>query len=93
MKMLNASIFSFIILKLVKKGILDFHITTATDICMKEVIDSCLCRTFGKIMETLKALILTIIVLDILNYQERSNFLLYCHVTGPWIWYRALQYR
>ena len=86
--MLNTSIFSFIILKLVKKGIFDFHITTATDICMKEVIDSCLCRTFGKIMETLKALIL-----NILNCQERSNFLLYCHVTGPWIWYRALQYR
>ena len=44
MKMLNASIFSFIILKLVKKGILDFHVTAATDMCMKEVIDSCLRR-------------------------------------------------
>ena len=43
-KMLNASIFSFIILNLVKKGILDFHVTTATDICMKEVIHSCLRR-------------------------------------------------
>ena len=42
MKMLNASIFSFIILILVKKSILDFHVTTATDIGMKEVIDSCL---------------------------------------------------
>ena len=46
MKMLNASIFSFIILKLVKKGILDFHVTAATDMCMKEVIDSCLRRVF-----------------------------------------------
>ena len=43
-KMLNASIFSFIILNLVKKGILDFHVTTATDICMKDVIHSCLRR-------------------------------------------------
>ena len=34
-KMLNASIFSFIILNLVKKDILDFHVTTATDTCMK----------------------------------------------------------
>ena len=91
--MLNASIFSFIILKLVRKGILDFHITTATDMCMNDIIDSCHRRTLWKIMETLKGLILTIIVLDILNCQERSYFLLYCHVTGPSIWYRALQYR
>ena len=34
--MLNASIFSFIILNLVKKSILDFHFTTATDISMHE---------------------------------------------------------
>ena len=34
-------IFSFIILNKVKKGILDFPFTTATDICMKEVIHSC----------------------------------------------------
>ena len=39
MKMLNASIFSFIISNLVMKGILHFHVTTATDICIKEVID------------------------------------------------------
>ena len=44
MKMLNVSIFNFIILNLVKKGILDFHVTTATDICLKEVIRSCLRR-------------------------------------------------
>ena len=44
MKMLNASIFNFIILNLVKKGILDFHVTTATDIFLKEVIHSCLRR-------------------------------------------------
>ena len=40
--MLNTLIFSFIMLNLAKKGVLDFHVTTATDICMKEVIDSCL---------------------------------------------------
>ena len=44
MKMLNASIFSFIILNLIKKGILDFHVTTAADICMKDVMESCLRR-------------------------------------------------
>ena len=38
--------FSVLILKLVKKGILDFHVTAATDMCMKEVIDSCLRRVF-----------------------------------------------
>ena len=52
MKMLNALIFSFIILNLVKKGTLDFHVTTATDTCMKEVI---------------QALILTIIVLNLVS--------------------------
>ena len=36
---------SVIILNLVKKGILDFHVTTATvDLCMKEVNDSLLRR-------------------------------------------------
>ena len=44
MKILNASIFSFIILNLANKGILHFHVTTATDVYMKEVIDSCLRR-------------------------------------------------
>ena len=34
-KMLNAIIFSFTILNLVKKDILDFRVTTATDICMR----------------------------------------------------------
>ena len=39
MKILHASIFSFIILNLLlKRGILDFNVTKATDICMKEVI-------------------------------------------------------
>ena len=33
--MLNAIIFSFTILNLVKKDILDFHVTTATDICTR----------------------------------------------------------
>ena len=56
--MLNNSIFSFIILNLVKKGILDFHVTTAADKCMEEVIESCPRRVlWWKIMEALKALI------------------------------------
>ena len=42
--MLNTSIFGFIILNLVKKGIFDFHVTIVTDICMKEVIRSCFRR-------------------------------------------------
>ena len=33
--MLNASIFSFIILNFVKEDILDFHVTAATDIRME----------------------------------------------------------
>ena len=44
-KTLNASIFSFIILNLVKKGILGFlSCSTVTDNCMKELIDSSLHR-------------------------------------------------
>ena len=34
-------------LKFSQKSILDFHVTTATaDVCVKEVIDSSLCRAF-----------------------------------------------
>ena len=67
--MLHASNFSFIILNLVKKGILDFHVTTATvDLCMKEVNDSLLRRAlWRKIMDTLEALILTIIVQNLVR--------------------------
>ena len=55
-------------LNLVKKGVLDFHVTTATDICMKEVIHSCLHGALSrKIMETLKALTLTITALNLVN--------------------------
>ena len=62
MKTLNASIINFIILKSVKKVVLEFHVTTATDICLKEVTDSSPCwALWRKSMETLKALILTII--------------------------------
>ena len=43
---IKGTTFSFIILNKVKKGILDFHFTTATDICMKEVIHSCNRRAF-----------------------------------------------
>ena len=42
--MLNVSIFSFITLNLAKKAILHLHVTTATEICMKKVIGSCLRR-------------------------------------------------
>ena len=67
--MLNASIFSFIFLNLVKKGILDFHVTTtATDICIKEVIDSCFRRALWR--KTMKSLISTIIVYK--PSQQRS---------------------
>ena len=77
--MLNASIYSFIILDLVKKGILDFHVTTAADICMKEVIESCLRKAlWRKIMEALKALNLTIIVLNLVG--KSLFFLLYCYI-------------
>ena len=68
MNMLHASIFNFIILNLVKRyfGLL---VTTATvDLFMKEVIDSLLRRAFSrKIMDTLKAKILTIIVLNLVR--------------------------
>ena len=68
MNMLHASIFIFIILNLVKRyfGLL---VTTATvDLFMKEVIDSLLRRAFSrKIMDTLKAKILTIIVLNLVR--------------------------
>ena len=63
----NAKFIDFVFhnVNLVKKCILEFHFTTATDICMKEVIDSfplkSICRKF---LETQKALILTIIVLN-----------------------------
>ena len=45
MNMLHTSIFSFMILNLVKKRILDFHVpTTTVGLCVKEVIDSFLRR-------------------------------------------------
>ena len=76
MKMLNASIYIFIILNFVKKDILDIHLTTATDICMKNVIDSFLRRTLlRKIIETLKALI----IIHCTKFsQQGSFFLLFC---------------
>ena len=60
--------FHFHNLKFSLKGILYFHATTATDTCIEEVIDSYLRRALlRKIMETLKALILTIIVLNLVS--------------------------
>ena len=64
--------------KFSQKGILDFHVTAATGICMNEVINSSLRGALiSKIMETLKALILTIILL---NLVSKGLFLLYCHI-------------
>ena len=42
---LNASIFSFLMLNLVQKYILDFHFTIATNIFMKEIVDSSMLRS------------------------------------------------
>ena len=92
MKMLNASIFSFIILKLVKKGILDFHVTAATDMCMKEVIDSCLRRVlWRRIMETLKAIIWTIILLN--SVSKGLSFYYTVIFVGPSVSHRTLPYK
>ena len=41
-KLQKTLFFSFMILNLVTKGILDFHVTTAANICMKELTDRCL---------------------------------------------------
>ena len=69
MKKSNVSIFSIIILNLVKKGIIwTLHVTTAANICMKEAIESCLCRAlWRKIMEAMKALNLSITVLNLVG--------------------------
>ena len=69
MKKLNVSIFSFIILNLVKRGIIwTLHVNTAADICVKEVIESCLCRVlWRKIMEAMKVLNLSITVLNLVS--------------------------
>ena len=57
--MLYASIYGFIILNLIKKGILNVHVTTATDTYIKEIIKCCPRRAlWKKIMEALKVLIL-----------------------------------
>ena len=54
--------------KFSQKDILDFHVTTGTDKCMNEVIESSLRKEFWrKIMETLKALILTINLLNLVS--------------------------
>ena len=85
MKMLNASIFSFIILNLAKKSILDFHVNTATDIGMKEVIDSCLRRAFWrKIIETL----------NVVNFATKGLSFYYTVIsTGRLASYRTLRYK
>ena len=58
---------------------------------MKEVIYSCLRRALSrKIMETLKALILTNIML--LNLDSKGLILLYYHITDSSISYRTLGY-
>ena len=80
------------ILNLVKKGVLVFHVTTAADIYMTEVIDSCLGGAlWRKIMETVTALILNIIVLNLVS--KRPSFYYTIIFTGPLISYRALRYK
>ena len=84
--------FSVLILKLVKKGILDFHVTAATDMCMKEVIDSCLRRVlWRRIMETLKALIWTIILLN--SVRKGLSFYYTAIFVGPSVSHRTLPYK
>ena len=55
---------------------MDIHLTTATDICMKNVIDSFLRRTLlRKIIETLKELIIIkvlIITITVLNLVSKG---------------------
>ena len=55
---------------------MDIHLITATDICMKNVIDSFLRRTLlRKIIETLKALIIIkvlIITITLLNLVSKG---------------------
>ena len=83
---LNASIFSYLMLNLVQKYILDFHFTIATNIFMKEIVDSSLLRSlWSKFMETRKALISTIIVLNLVN--EGLYFCYTIIFTGPY-WYK-----
>ena len=69
------------ILKFSQKGILEFHFTIATDVCIKEVIDSSLQRTlWRKIMEALKTLILTITVLNLVKDRLFLKYCHYCHI-------------
>ena len=71
MNTLHALIFSLIILnlvKMVKKDKKDFYITTVTvDLCMKEVKLILRRALWRKIMDTLKAKILTNIVLNLVR--------------------------
>ena len=74
---------------LVKKAIVHFHVTTATEICMNEVIDSCLRRPLWRtIMQTLKALTSTIIVLNLVS--KGLSFYFIVMLTGPSISCRAM---
>ena len=60
--------------------------STAADICMKEVIDICLRRVlWWKIMKTLKALILAIIVLNVVS----NDLSFYYTVILQASWYRT----
>ena len=89
-KMLNVSIYSFqIFLKLVKKAILHLHVTTATEICMKKIIGSCLRRAlWRKIMETLTSTI------TVLNFVSNGfSFYYIVKFTGPSISRRTLWYK
>ena len=73
MKLLNASIFRFIILNSAKKGILDFRVTAAADTCMKDVVESCPRNT---LKENYGSISLTIIALNLAN----KGLSFYCSV-------------
>ena len=80
MKMLNVPILSFIILNLVKEGILDPSCYYSLwHIYMKEEIESCLCKAlWRKVLEAMKELILTKLIssksffFTVLSYLQDS---------------------
>ena len=91
LKMLNVSILNFIILNPVNKGILDFHVTTTADICMKEVIESCLRRElWRKIMEVLKVFpdgmeASQVHLRGVWYRQKRADLQILRHLLGDWL--------
>ena len=74
--------FSFTILNLVKKGILELDFITATDICMKKVIDSSIRKKTLKVNHgNTKIINFTITVLNLVN--RGLSFYYTIILTGP----------